>query len=318
MGKVLENLKWESLWISHLGCIKGCLDYLKQDVSKAWVVGGTGHAFIINMHPVVCPSGPTAWRKERFYRLIDNLGCTSRTIAGVKTESSFAEKQAQTWQAVKEYIDSGFPCYGWELDIPEYYIVNGYDDIGYLYSGAMCRDGKGSKPWTELGISDIGVLEMNFIKPSPPLDDLETIKDALNFAIEFSGSPGAWLFPDYSAGLDGFDTWINALSSNQAHDWGMAYNSAVWHECRALGTKFLVEAHERIGGKASPLFKEAAEHYAKVAISLKELAVLFPFPPKGELKDEERRQKGIELLKAARVDEKQGLQSLVRILETIS
>lgn len=318
MGKIIENLKWEPLWISHLGCIMGCLDYLNRDVSKAWIVGGTGHAFIINMHSVVCPSGPTAWRKERFYRLIDNLGCTSRTIVGVKTEKNFTEKQQQIWDTVREFIDTGLPCYGWELDIPEFYVVNGYDETGYLYSGAMCRDGKGPKPWNELGVSEIGVLEMNFVKASPPLDDISIVKDALTFAVEFSSSPGAWLFPDYSAGLDGFDSWMNALRNNQAHDWGMAYNSAVWYECRALGTKFLIEAHDRIGGDCAPLFKEAAEHYRRVSLPLKELTELFPFPPKDELKDEEKRQKGVELIKSARVYEEKGLNTLVKIIEKLA
>jgi hypothetical protein len=49
MVKQLENLRWKSKWTTHLGCIKGCLDYLKKDVSDAWLFGTTGHAFLINI-----------------------------------------------------------------------------------------------------------------------------------------------------------------------------------------------------------------------------------------------------------------------------
>lgn len=49
MEKHLDNLKWNPRMISHLGCIKGCLDYLEMDVSDAWLYGATGHAFIINI-----------------------------------------------------------------------------------------------------------------------------------------------------------------------------------------------------------------------------------------------------------------------------
>ncbi len=49
MSKKLENLRWRSRWTSHLGCVKGCLDYLNIDISDAWLYGATGHAFIINV-----------------------------------------------------------------------------------------------------------------------------------------------------------------------------------------------------------------------------------------------------------------------------
>jgi AraC family transcriptional regulator len=49
VSKKLENLRWSNRWTSHLGCIKGCLNYLSLDVSDAWLFGATGHAFIINI-----------------------------------------------------------------------------------------------------------------------------------------------------------------------------------------------------------------------------------------------------------------------------
>ncbi len=49
MAKKLENLRWRPRYTSHLGCIKGCLNYLNLDVSDAWLFGATGHAFVINI-----------------------------------------------------------------------------------------------------------------------------------------------------------------------------------------------------------------------------------------------------------------------------
>ena len=42
--KKLENCQWKPRWVSHLGCIKGCLDYLGIDLSDAWLYGATGHS----------------------------------------------------------------------------------------------------------------------------------------------------------------------------------------------------------------------------------------------------------------------------------
>jgi len=105
--------------VSHMGCLKGCLDYLEMDVSTSWLFGITGHAFINNIGRGVCPSGPTAWRCDRLFALGRNAGFDVETIFGVKSDADFAEKQAKAWVRVREAIDEGYPCYGWELDKPE-------------------------------------------------------------------------------------------------------------------------------------------------------------------------------------------------------
>ena len=53
MNKKLESLKWSNSFVTHLGCIKSCLDYLGKDVSYTWLYGAMGHAFIIN----ICKNG---------------------------------------------------------------------------------------------------------------------------------------------------------------------------------------------------------------------------------------------------------------------
>jgi len=74
MRKELEGLRWTPKWVSHLGCVKGCLDFLGVPASDAWLFGATGHAFVLNIHEAVCPSGPTAWNAEVVRRLGRNVG----------------------------------------------------------------------------------------------------------------------------------------------------------------------------------------------------------------------------------------------------
>lgn len=71
--KELKNLRWVPRWASHVGCIKGCLNYLGVKVSDAWLFGATGHAFVLNISPGLCPSGPTDWDTHRFLELARNL-----------------------------------------------------------------------------------------------------------------------------------------------------------------------------------------------------------------------------------------------------
>jgi hypothetical protein len=48
--KKLDGLQWHPRYNEHMGCTKGCLDYLGIDVSFPWLYGGTGNAFVLNMN----------------------------------------------------------------------------------------------------------------------------------------------------------------------------------------------------------------------------------------------------------------------------
>jgi hypothetical protein len=171
MGKIIDTLRWKPLWVSHMGCIKGCIDYLGLDISTVWLFGATGHAFILNIHESVCPSGPTAWHTEALFRLGQNIGYNIFGVMSKKTDHDFKEKQELAWRHISSGIEKGFPCYGWELEIAEYYVIYGYDDVGFYYSGPQCETGKGPKPWQEMGVSKIGSLEMYSVRPGSPSDD---------------------------------------------------------------------------------------------------------------------------------------------------
>lgn len=133
MKQQLEGLKYDPLWTSHIGCIKGCLDYLDRDVSRAWLFGGTSHAFVVNIHSELCPSGPTTWRSEPLHRLAPNLGYWTAGVVAFRhaDASGFPAKQAEAWEYVRRSLDGGIPCYGWNLGIPDYCNIHGYDDVGY-------------------------------------------------------------------------------------------------------------------------------------------------------------------------------------------
>jgi len=322
MEKKVKNLKWKPMCVSHLGCIKGCLDYLGIDVSTAWLFGATGHAFIINIHEVVCPSSPTAWHTEMLFKLGENIGYSVDGVLASKLGRDFYKKQKLAWEKTKNAIDKGLPSYGWELEIPEFYVIYGYDDKGYYFSGPGCNSGKGPKPWKDLGNTDIGIIEIYNIKKSNKENDKKTVKDAFTFALEHSQSPAKWILPEYQAGLAGYDTWIKALETGKAEGFGMAYNAAVWSECREFAVPFLIEAKERLNGtkkKIRSLFDEAIEHYSLVAGYLKRVSDAFPLDGKSSehIKDNSRCSAAIEALKEVRKAEKEGLETLEKIVNEL-
>ncbi len=251
------------------------------------------------------------------FRLGHNIGYQIDGVVARKLEPGFADAQKEAWDLVRNSIDNGIPCYGWELEIPEFYVVFGYDDIGYFYSGAGCDLGKGPKPWQELGNTGIGLIEIYRVKPGQAVDDTSAVKEALEFTLEHAKSPAKWIYPNYRSGLAGYDIWIDTVENGTATGNGLAYNAALWAECRGYGTQFLREAKERLNGNVSTLLEEAAQRYDMVHQHLEKVSSLFPFPPGSEITDEERCNNAVNYLKNARMEEEAGLKLLNMIVKAL-
>ncbi len=246
-----------------------------------------------------------------------NIGYNVSGVVAFKSGADFAGKKKEAWDLVRKSIDEGLPCYGWELEIPEYCVIVGYDETGYFYNGPMHDPDPGHRPWQEIGESDIGLLEMYNVRLGQAAADATTVKEALEFALEHAQGPEKWIFPRYKAGLAGFDKWIETVDAGEATNPGMAYNASVWWECRTLALLFLREARERLDGKMRPLLDEAMDAYFPVVDSLSKVVDLFLFPPGGEIEDRERQLKAVKHLKRARQAEEKGLESLKKIVAVL-
>jgi hypothetical protein len=319
--KRLEGLRWVPRWVSHMGCIKGCLDYLGIGVTDAWLFGATGHAFVINIGERLCPSGPTAWSTERIFALGRNIGYGNDVVFGMgMDDEARAAKQQEAWDFVRAAIDQGLPCYGWELDIPEFYVIQGYDDTGYYYSGAGCDEGMGPKPWQTLGNTEIGIIEIYRLAPGRPADDATTVREALAFALEHAQGPAKWVFPGYRSGMAGFDRWIEAHEQNTADGFGTAYNAAVWSECRGYAVRFLEEARQRLDGRVAGALDRAIADYRSVAECLEAVAGAFPFEglQPEHIHDPARVDTALRSLRAASDAEAAGLEALQQIVDALA
>jgi hypothetical protein len=317
--KKLENLRWQGRWVTDLACLKSCMDYLGIDVSDGWLYGASGHAFALNIHEELCPSGPTAWKKGRIYELAENLGCKIRTLMAFKGQKDFTEQQKAAWEEVKKAIDEGLPCYGWELDIPEYYVINGYDGDDYLYSG--CTQQQGTKAWKELGDTGIGMIEVHIVSPAESADDEKATRRALGFAIEHTKEPEKYTLNSlYKCGLNGYDQWIKALDNDRINAGGMEYNVQVWAECRQNAFAFLKEAKERMASNGNALFDEVIGCFEVIAQEFSWLQEFFVFNPNDydkQITDRQRLNEAKQSLQKARQAEAEALAEFERIVDAL-
>jgi hypothetical protein len=318
-ARTLVNLRWRPRWASHMGCIKGCLDYLGMAVSDAWLYGATGHAFVINIAPGLCPSGPTDWDTRRIPVLGRNIGYVEEGIdvycPGQRDDLSAAQERA--WDHVRSRIDENLPCYGWEADIPEFYVIYGYDETGYYISGPGCDEGRGPVSWRKLGASDIGVVFVSSISLGEPTDVRKTVRDALSFALDVGYNRCRWT--DSAGGLVGYDVWIRTLQAGRAERFGLGYNAAVWAESRRFAVEFLKETRHGLNGDLDHLLAPAVRHYEVVAQALKTVSDTYPFQ-KGKSEPvaaDDRALATVETLRQARESEAAGLAVLAELVRKL-
>jgi hypothetical protein len=187
-----------------------------------------------------------------------------------------------------------------------------------------CDEGKGPKPWRELGDTGIGVLEMYSVTPGRAADDVTTVKEALSFALDHAANPEEWIFEHYRAGLEGYDNWIRFLDNGNTsddNDMGTRYNAAVWLECRKNAVGFLEESRERLKGEADAAFRSAVTHYKTVVDNLTTVASIYPWMPEasddqGQSRDEKNR-RAVDALKKAKEAESSGLEALREIVQAL-
>ncbi len=283
--KTLEGLQWHNRINAQMGCVQGALEFLKIDRSPAWLYGGTGYAFVINISKTADESCPTAWNNQMVYDLAPNIGIkiTGFSIRQQIAGERFPAKQREAGELIRASIDRGLPCYGWEVQpwMPEFGVITGYDEAGYYYSS---YETGGPVKWEEYGNHDVKVVAAYSVEPCAPAPDRKVLKDVLEAVVQHASTPLGWHGVEdeeiYTTGPTAFDVWADSLESGEAKRDGTSYNALVWHECRAQAVDFLQEARQRLAGEISPAcdraLADAAAAYAQVRDALKELSLLVP------------------------------------------
>lgn len=322
MGK-LEGLSWHQRFNEHMGCIKGCLDYLGIERSFAWLYGGTGQAFVLNVNETVFVDCALAWDTRMLFDLAPNLGFTVERLAVEHAaalgmpDDEFLQKQREAWDWVRARIDGGLPCYAWELThIPAYYVINGYDHTGYYYSG---WEPGGPCPWQKLGTFDVKQIGVYCVRPAEPAADVKVVQDALAMVLARVERPDGWAIgPGYRTGLAGYDLWAEALETGRANRDGEAYINQVWLECREMAVAFLEEAKTRLPGRCDAAFDGAIGHYGVVPGRLRALAELHPERPDGwDWKTPLTSPEGARLVREAGEAERVGVACLKQIAQAL-
>ncbi|TFG18365.1 MAG: hypothetical protein EU530_09330 [Promethearchaeota archaeon] len=233
----LENLQFTKMNTNFMGSLHGIAKYYGYHYSQQWLLGGTGHAFMMNIHKELCPSGPYVFELDPIFDCAKNLGLQFEPVGFVHGELT-PEVLAPHEDKLRVYMDQSIPVIIQNMDNQ---IMVGYDETGFLLDPTY-EDAEEYFPpkltfgsWEEYG-DEVHSFSMAVrkIKPAHPK---KVIKDSLDLAIKLLRNEYPQQEPQegihyYATGFKGYEYWLEYLDKNNGNTHGHYWNGSVWMECR--------------------------------------------------------------------------------------
>jgi hypothetical protein len=262
----LENIKMPGFNTSLMGVIKGVLDFYQITMSDAKAFGGSGHAFLINVHENICPSGPYCWNRDGFVKLVKNLGLEMINLGFISAKGS-ADERRKLEQAVMGYLDKGVPC---SVENMDNQIIYGYENDKLI----MVQPWECVKDITPLTLTFGKEIHANFyaFKKTDKKDDTAIIKESLEYAVDLFENPQKYAWEKYQIGLAAYDNWAQGVEKGHGSEHGNWWNGMVWSECRSMASAYLAEIAQDLTGASSEAAKNLSKMYKNISGNLTQIS----------------------------------------------
>ncbi len=257
----IETLHQPNYNSTMLGVVRGAADHYGIALSTPMLYGLSGHAWLINIHPQLCPSGPYCYDCTPNCELLAGAGLATERL-GFYGPDQGDTPRAEVEAKLRAEIDNGAACY---LVNMEYQLLLGYDETGFITAQpwAPCVDFPPKHltfdTWAELG-ADIH-LAFAVLRPVPAQPLAESVAASLNYAARIWSDPPAT--GHYGFGPNAYDFWLQAVRDGHGASHGNWWNGTVYAECRQNAAAYLREL-ATLYPTAAPLATELAEGYDQV------------------------------------------------------
>lgn len=331
-------------WTSVGWALTCVLSYTEQKLSLPMVMGLTGHAFRITIcRDDVHIAGPTMYPFQKVLSHgLYNLGWScqvietkdKREVPGenvnlidpslltheARKKRALQHELVQALELIHRSVDRGWPVLAWDLFIPEFAVIYGYDDEErrlQVLEPACAKEN--SLAYDDLGRGTLEDLFVLALKEKQPKSLRSMLKDALPMILDHYQGRDEPVEPGVR-GLSAYDSWMDAFRSGGIEPNGNAYNIAVVQDARRLAAEFWKEIGAEFNGGSEEdnllrkLSGEASELYGQIAEQLQVLVKLFPFPSGGDPQAPENREQAIAVLKAVKSLEERAIVLLERML----
>jgi hypothetical protein len=291
------------------------LNAQEDQVDPVWVAGASGMAFRIWAHQDLCPSATSVFDWSLLPRGVENAGWSVDYHSRLWHEESVAEERRKAAHAaIVKALNAGRVPVCWDIGVPEWGVITGYDDEAQEYAAIAVYGGPAPLKYDQLGRRDLPIMSVTIIEGRNSIDRREAVVNSLKTAVKHAGQ-GEWLErPAYQDGLPAYETWANALEklAEGGEQNMLSYYAGTYLAARHYAKRYLRLAAEMLGGAQQLV--DAANFYAEVEQRLTEVWKILG--QDGQRSADELR-KCAELLRAAKASEQKAIEQIKGYLASL-
>lgn len=226
------------------------------------IVATSGFAFRMWVNKDLCPSATSIWQFDCQKPWVENAGLTCEYVGRCWGEEHIEkERQLEAIQNIKASIDRDIPAISWDIGIPEWGLITGYDDTTRVFSALPITEGKIALtdptcnyiqiPYDTLGKREIPILSVLTITGISNKSKMDILSDTIQLAINHLKGE-EWC--ENPKGLNAYPTLISIFEENPdlAASWNAEYFLGTYGALKEYACKYF----EKTGkSKLAELYK---------------------------------------------------------------
>ena len=260
------------------------------------IVATSGFAFRMWVSADLCPSATSIWNFDGQKPWVENGGLTCDYVGRYWGQDDIEEqKRLEAIANVKKSIDDGIPAVSWDIGVPEWGLIIGYDDTAQTFTtlpinvSAYDPANPVLLPYGTLGKRDLPLLSVLTITGKSDKSPESVLHDTKKLA-SFHLKGGEWC--DNAKGLEGYPALIRHFEEefNPDVSRNMEYFLGTYGELKYYAWKYFAKSGE---SELAELYKNVYDSWAQA----------FQIKTKQDAGQADVRAKIAALLKSARTSE---------------
>jgi hypothetical protein len=289
--KILAGVNTVSNWTSVAGALEGMLIALGSTLDRTAIMGLSGHAFRLAIRTtadgIADGESSVCFDYARALQLYTNLGCKLEQVAARPGDPDYARRREEAIKRIRRSIDHNVPAIVYDLQLPEFGLVKGYDDrAGLFYVSTTVSAQYGEVlPLAQWPTPEhLRWIQALLTVGRSRVDRRRAERDALSFAVQYAehGDP---LGPDDTVhGLAAYERWLDGYAApDRLIRYGNARCIQVVQAARKDAARFLRDIARDYAAGIGAALKQAASSYDDEVLAFSRLASLFPYPSGGDV-----------------------------------
>jgi hypothetical protein len=229
------------------------------------IIATSGFAFRMWVAADLCPSSTSIWSFDIQKPCVENGGLKCEYVGRYWDMDNVEEqKRLEAIANIKKSIDNGIPAVSWDIGIPEWGLITGYNDEERIFYTlpAPVNHPAGTMPCDVLGKRELPLLSVLTITGKTDKPQADILKDTMKLAVTHLKG-GEWC--DNAKGLEAYPALIRhfkpgVFTNENGFAWNREYLLGTYGALKYYAWKYFEKTQQK---ELAQLYKDIHETWQK-------------------------------------------------------